>query len=224
MEVRMQTEAHPLESFFYHAVRASFVDKLALNDPEIIEYVTQLLCEFSDPNNLHRLKDATGHRVETVAEMPRAADPVYGTASSFEEERRVGKYVGDYALFTAGMHLDVMESAPHYQIDRAAADELIKIGRESYFMVSQFDVFEYEKEAPLFARMADNLDRLRTGAGADSRRSWRAGTAGPINVGGRRAHSRFPLPRKLYLDCEISLHSLLLTARRFCWRVGKCNI
>jgi len=25
----------------------------------------------------------------------------------------------------AGMHLDVMESAPHYEIDRSIADELI---------------------------------------------------------------------------------------------------
>lgn len=159
----MQTEAHPLESFFYHAVRASFVDQLALNDPEIIDYVTHLLCEFADEANLYRLKDATGHRVQTVAEMLRAADPVYGTAASFDEERRVRKYIGDYALFTAGMNLDVMESAAHYQADRAAADELIKIGKESYFIVSQFDVFEYEKEAGLFARLADNLDRCVLG-------------------------------------------------------------
>jgi hypothetical protein len=163
MEVRMQTEAHPLESFFYQAVRASFVDQLGLNDLEIVDYVTHLLSEFSEPENLYRLKDATGHRVETVAEMLRAADPVYGTAASFDEERRVRKYIGDYALFTAGMHLDVMESAPHHQADRAAADELMKIGKESYFIVSQFDVFEHAKEAPLFARLADNLDRCVLG-------------------------------------------------------------
>ena len=159
----MQTEAHSLESFFYHAVRASFVDQLALNDPEIIDYVTHLLCEFSDPEKVYRLKDATGHRIETVAEMLRAADPVYGTAASFDEERRVRQYIGDYALFTVGMHLDVMESAPHYQVDRTAVDELVKIGKESYFIVSQFDVFEHAKEAPLFARLADNLDRCVLG-------------------------------------------------------------
>lgn len=159
----MQTEAHPLESFFYQAVRSSFVDQLGLNDPELVDYVTQLLCEFSGPEHRCRLKDASGHDVERVAEMLRAADPVYGTAASFDEERRVRKSIGDYALFTAGMHLDVMESAPHYQMDRAAADELIKIGRESYFIVSQFDVFEYEKEASLFARLAESLDRCVLG-------------------------------------------------------------
>ena len=159
----MQTEAHPLQSFFQDAVRKSFVDKLGLNDPEMIDYVAHLLCQFMEPDNLHRLRDATGHRVETVAEMLRAADPVYGTAASFDEERSVRKYIGDYALYMAGLHLDVMESAPNYEIDRGIVDELLKVGKESYFIVSQFNVFEFEKEAPLFARLAECMDRCVLG-------------------------------------------------------------
>jgi hypothetical protein len=159
----MQTEAHPLESFFQGAVRKSFADKLGMNDAEIIDYVTRLLCEFSEPDNLHRLRDATGHRVETIAEMLRAADPVYGTAASFDEERAVRKYIGDYALYMAGTHLDVMESAPHYEIDREIVDEMIRVGKENYFIVSQFNLFEYEHEAPLFARLAECLDRCVLG-------------------------------------------------------------
>jgi hypothetical protein len=159
----MQTEAHPLESFFLQAVHTSFVDKLGLDDGDIVAYVAHMLCEFSEPDNLYRLKDVMGNRVETVAEMLRAADPVYGTARSFDGERTVRKYIGDYAMFVAGMHLDVMESAPRYEFDRSTADELIVIGKESYFIVSQFNVFEFEKEAPLFARLADSLDRCVLG-------------------------------------------------------------
>jgi hypothetical protein len=95
--------------------------------------------------------------------MLRAADPVYGAANSFDEERSVRKYIGDYAMFVAGMHLDVMESAPRFEFDRSTADELIVIGKESYFIVSQFNVFEFEKEAPLFARLAECLDRCVLG-------------------------------------------------------------
>jgi hypothetical protein len=88
---------------------------------------------------------------------------VYGTASSFEEERVARKYIGDYALFMAGLHLDVMESAPHFQIDRPMVDELIRVGKESYFIVGQFNVFDYAEEAPLFARLAECLDRCILG-------------------------------------------------------------
>lgn len=159
----MQTETHPLESFFHQAVRSSFVDKLGLNDPGIVDYVTHLLCEFSEPDSLYRLKDETGRKVETISEMLTAADPVFGTAASFPEERSARKYIGDYAMYRAGMHLDVMESAPNFEADQPAVDELIRVGKESYFIVSQFNVFEYEKEAPLFARLADSLDRCILG-------------------------------------------------------------
>jgi len=159
----MPTETHPLESFFQRAVQSSFADKVGLADPEIIDYVARMLCEFSDPDNRHRLKDATGRRIENIVEMLRAADPVYGTAASFDQERSVRKYIGDYTMFVAGTQLDVMESAPNYQADRSIVDELIRIGKESYFIVSHFDLFEYEKEAPLFARLAECIDRCVLG-------------------------------------------------------------
>jgi len=34
---------------------------------------------------------------------------------------------------------------------------LIRAGKESYFIVSQFNLFEYEQEAPLFARLPTGL-------------------------------------------------------------------
>lgn len=159
----MPTETHPLESFFQDAVRESFIEKLGLNDPEIIGYVAHLLCEFAEVDNMHWLRDAPGHETEAIAAMLRAADPVYGTAPSFDAERAMRKSIGDYALFMAGLHLDVMESAPNYKVDRAIVDELIKAGKESYFIVSQFNLFEYEKEAPMFARLAKSVDRCVLG-------------------------------------------------------------
>ena len=149
----MQTEAHPLESFFHHAVRSSYQDKLRLNDPEITLYVARMLCDFSEPENLFRLREATERTVETFRVMVRASDPVHGTAPSFDAERSIRKYIGDYALFISGMFLDVVESGPNPEADRAILAELIQLGKESYFIVSQFDVFEYKEEAPLFARL-----------------------------------------------------------------------
>ena len=65
----MQTEAHPLESFFQDAVRKSFVDKLGLNDPEMIDYVAHLLCQFMEPDNLHRLREVSTPVMSEMAAM-----------------------------------------------------------------------------------------------------------------------------------------------------------
>ncbi|HUN85565.1 MAG TPA: hypothetical protein VMU48_14385 [Terracidiphilus sp.] len=160
----MQTEAHPLESFFYQAVRNSYEGKLGLNDPELTLYVARMLCEFSEPRNLSKLHEATAHTIEAFEQMVRDSDPVNGTAHSFETERAMRKYIGDSTLFIGGLCLDTAEEGEAVSAgDRAMLEELIRIGKESYFVVSQFDVYEYEREAPLFARLSEQFERCVLG-------------------------------------------------------------
>ncbi len=159
----MQTEAHPLESFFYSAIRSSYEGKLRLNDPEITLYVARMLCDFSEPENVFRLREATERTLETFRVMVRAADPIHGTAPSFDAERSIRKYIGDYALFISGMFLDVVESGPNPEADRTILAELIQLGKESYYIVSTFNLFEYEEQAPLFARLSDRFEHCVLG-------------------------------------------------------------
>ena len=39
-------------------------------------------------------------------------------------------------------------------------EKFIKAGKESYYIVSKFEHFEYAKVAPLFSRMAQDFERL----------------------------------------------------------------
>jgi len=159
----MTTYTHPLESYFYPLVQNTFETKAGLRDSEICSYVARMLCEFSEPENVFRLQDETGRRLEDLNDMARAADPVGGTAASFDEERAVRRYMGDYTLFVAGMCYDVVRSGSNNHEDGPTLAELIKVGRESYFIVSQFNLFEYEREAPLFARLANDFERCILG-------------------------------------------------------------
>ena len=71
--------------------RQSYEGKLGLNDPDVTGYVAHLLCEFSQAENLYKLRDANGHFVEELDAMLLAADPINGTAPSFDAERSVRK-------------------------------------------------------------------------------------------------------------------------------------
>ncbi|MGB6193883.1 MAG: hypothetical protein WBF42_15545, partial [Terracidiphilus sp.] len=81
---------------------------------------------------------------------------------SFDAERSVRKYIGDYALFVSGMYPEAM-TLGHRKGPHPSLGELIRAGKESYFIVSQFNLFEYEKEAPLFARLSDWFERCILG-------------------------------------------------------------
>ena len=95
--------------------------------------------------------------------MMKAADPVNGSAPSFDAERAMRKYIGDYALFVAGMVPEAIDSGSDERTRRPTLGELIKAGKESYYIVSQFNLFEYKKEAALFARLSDQFERYILG-------------------------------------------------------------
>ena len=156
-------QAHPLEPFFQQAVRNSYEGKLGLNDPDVTGYVARLLCEFSDAGNLYKVRDETGRPIEELEDMVRAADPVHGTAASFDQERALRKHIGDFALFVGGMYPEATGSGHRQRRHQPSLDELIRAGKESYFIVSQFNLFEYEHEAPLFARLSDGFERCILG-------------------------------------------------------------
>ena len=154
----MSTSPHPLEPFFQQVVRNNYVGKLGIHDPEITCYVAHLLCEFSASENLYKVRDEVGKPVYSLEEMVLAADPVHGTAPSFDAERSVRKHIGDYALFLSGMYPESMDPWRRRH-GQQSFEDLVQIGKESYFIVSQFDLDEYAAEAPLFARLAEWFDR-----------------------------------------------------------------
>jgi len=159
----MQAQSHPLEPFFQQVVRNSYEGRLGLHDPDVTAYVARLLCEFSESDKFFKVRDAMGRPIEELEAMFNAADPVHGTAPSFDAERSVRKYIGDYALFVGGMYPEATKSARRERRHHPSLTELIDAGKESYFIVSQFNLFEYEQEAPLFARLSDSFERCVLG-------------------------------------------------------------
>ena len=134
-----------------------------MHDPDVTGYVAQLLCEFTEAGNLYKVRDQAGRPVEELDEMVRAADPINGTAASFDEERALRKHIGDYALFVARMYPEAMGSGRRLRHRQPSLNELIRAGKESYYIVSQFNLFEYAQEAPLFARLSDRFERWLLG-------------------------------------------------------------
>lgn len=159
----MQPQSHPLEQFFQQAVRNSYEGKLGLNDPSVTSYVARLLCEFSHSDKLYKVRDEAGRPIAELEEMLAASDPVNGPAPSFDAERLIRKHIGDYSLFVAGMYPEGVEPSRRHRRTRPSVEELVRAGKESYYIVSQFNLFEYEQEAPLFGRLSDWFERCTLG-------------------------------------------------------------
>lgn len=159
----MVPDSNPLRSFFFDLVTHHFASSFDLRDPEVSAYVSDMLTEFCDGGQLRKIRNTSGRPLDDVGEMLLESDPVYGPAPSFDRERQVRKHIGDYTLFFTGMF---PESINHYRLRRTRLENMvdfIKAGKESYYIVSKFDCFEYQKVAPLFRKLSDRFEECVVG-------------------------------------------------------------
>ena len=154
----MIPESHPLQQLFVDLVGRHYAEEIGIRDPQIVSYVSHLLAEFCDTDQLFKIRNGAGRALEDVGEMLTESNPVFGPAPSFDRERQVRKHIGDYTLFFAGMF---PESVNRFRLRRERLDSLVdwmKAGKESYFIVSKFEYFEYAKVAPLFANLSSHFE------------------------------------------------------------------
>jgi hypothetical protein len=155
----MIPESHPLQQLFIELVGRHYAEEIGLRDPQIVNYVAHLMAEFCDAEQLFKIHKAGGQALTDVGEMLVESNPVFGPAPSFDRERQVRKHIGDYTLFFTGMF---PESINHFRLRRNRLENFvdwIKAGKESYYVVSKFEHFEYAKVAPLFASLSKNFEQ-----------------------------------------------------------------
>ena len=154
----MIPESHVLREFFLDLVSRHYGQTLELRDPEVSCYVANILTDFCEDEQLHKIHNSQGHPLDDVGEMLLEADPVFGSAPSFDRERQVRKHIGDYALFFTGMF---PESINRFRLRNQRLENFVdwvKAGKESYYIVSKFEHFEYARVAPLFAQLSKNFE------------------------------------------------------------------
>src|SRR6201996_872145 len=153
----MVPESNPLQRFFSEIVERNY-DEVGVRQAEVQAYVANLLTEFCESENLFKIKNEDGRSLSDVGEMLLESDPVYGPAPSFDRERQVRKHIGDFALFFAGMFPESINQVRLRRHRLESFIEWMKAGKESYYIVSKFEHFEYAKVAPLFAHLSREFE------------------------------------------------------------------
>jgi len=154
----MVPETNALSRFFEEMVTPR-MSEAGVPDEEVCQYVAAMLSGFAESRNLYRIRDANGRNLMDVGEMLLESDPIYGPAANFDREREVRKHIGDYTLFFTGMF---PESINHLRLRRHRLEsfvDFVRAGKESYHIVAQFDMYEYESEAPLYDKLSRWFER-----------------------------------------------------------------
>jgi hypothetical protein len=108
---------------------------------------------------MYKIRNARGERLDDVAEMLIESNP-HLDAPSFDRERAVRRHVGDFTLFYTGLFPEAVASLPRLKpLSVDTFVDFVAAGKESYRIVSLFNMYEYRKEAPLFSRLAYHFEQ-----------------------------------------------------------------
>ncbi|MEN3001009.1 MAG: hypothetical protein ABDI19_04100 [Armatimonadota bacterium] len=152
----MVSKDHPLAQLFRNLVERAFVLSLRWDDPQVVDYLSDLLLKFVHMRELYKLRDLRGRPLEEVAEMLYYADVRLG-ARSFYQEREVHRHIGDYTLFWTGVYPEALPRL-RAQTRKDHLIDYVKQGKQSYYIVSLFDIGEWREEAPLFRKLSENFE------------------------------------------------------------------
>jgi hypothetical protein len=137
---------HPIRQMFRSLTAMSF-EQIDIHDRELMRYVADLLVEFVHVDDLYRLRDAQGRRLEHLIDML-----IELREQGSADARETRKHIGDYALFIVGLFPESL-----MQRRRAVSPEYyIAQGKEAYLMVAEMD--HAKPTEPLFRKLSAQFE------------------------------------------------------------------
>jgi hypothetical protein len=120
---------HPVRQTF-HALTERGSQQTRLSDREIHKYLTDLLVDFIHVDNLYKVRDEHGHRLEYLVDLlQKTVEP------SELDKKEIYKHVGDFSLFILGLFPESLSRGKRCISLNYYADQ----GRRSYMILSEMN-------------------------------------------------------------------------------------
>ena len=147
---------HPLRRLFSGSVHHALYVDLGLCDPQLAEYLTELLSTHITVDDLYPFKDANGQRLCDLAAMLADAQldrPVSPSA----RERLIHRHIGDFALFWTGLFPEGIRKLQPAGVGNRLSDYMTQ-GKRSYAIASELTHAEDEPPAVVLRRLSDRFE------------------------------------------------------------------
>ena len=155
-------QEHPLHRLFRGLTEATFLDEFGIGDPNLVGYLADLLARFVPNDQIWRLRDAEGRRLNLVAEMVAEAE----ASPNSERRRECHRPVGDFTLFWAGVYPEYIGCLRKGD-DADGLIDFQRQGKRSYFLAGTVD----DEQAPILRRLSVQFEICAFGL-SKVRKEW----------------------------------------------------
>ncbi len=162
----MQAEPRePLRKFFSGISEQTFQVQLGVADPQLIDYISDLLVRFSRSDAVYRIRSLTGQPLAQVAVMMEEAEKRVG-----EAKRDVHRHIGDFTLFWAGVYPETLRRMQSSTKNDHLVD-YCQQGKRSYWIASKISADSDSGDGELLSRLSREFELCAYGL-REVRREW----------------------------------------------------
>jgi hypothetical protein len=164
-----------LRRLFAALTEQTFQVELGVTNPRLIDYLVDMLLRFVRMDAVFRIRDATGRRLEEVADMMLEAEQRIA-----KPKREIHRHIGDVTLFWTGVFPEALSRLKSPQ----RKDHLIEYceqGKRAYFIASTFDEEPYQEEAPVLRQLSREFELCSVGLNR-VRKEWEQQAHRPWNA------------------------------------------
>lgn len=149
-----------LQQFFRHQIERGFQDG-GLDEPETVEYVSEVLARFAETRNLYAVTDAAGRPLEYIVDFlteRQRAEGADGTRADYVRARRLLRHLGEYALFMTGLFRERL-------VCRGELRYYLAHGASAYWQCAEYEIHPsrrrlYRRLHTRFRPIADALNGM----------------------------------------------------------------
>ena len=143
---------HPIHALFRELTERG-LGQSNLHDRDTIQYVTNLLTDFVHVENMYRIKDESGRRLEYLFEILAQASSEMSPAL----RRDYYKHLGDLTLFNLGLFPESLT----YGHRTVSPDYYAETGRRSYTIVADMD--SATRSTVVYRKLSDQFEQCVVG-------------------------------------------------------------
>ncbi len=156
--------------YFSGLTEQTFQSQLGVVDTELIDYISDLLVRFIHNDDIFKIRDLSGKRVDAIGQMLREADARIGQA-----RREIHQHIGDFTLFWTGLYPEALQpgrSSSEERSETSPPSNYAVLGKRAYFIASTIPL-DPQKDASgdLLSRLSDRFELCAYGL-REVRREW----------------------------------------------------
>ena len=154
-----------LRRLFEGLAEYAFESRLGVADPQLVDYLADMLTRFIHSDAVYAIRSLTGRRLDEVVDMVAEAQLRVGSA-----RREVHRHIGDFTLFWTGVYPEALlrmrsSDRKDYMVDYCEQ------GKRAYYLASTIPASDNPPGNEVLERLSHEFEVCVQGL-AEVRREW----------------------------------------------------